>query len=83
MNTTTASQIADKEKLNYRDPEPPNIMTKSLWFNLPYSKSVKTKIKFFLQLIKKHFPKENKFHKIFSRNTLKLRYSCMPTSKQK
>ena len=36
-----------------------------------------------MQLIKKDFPKEYKFHKIFNRNTLKLSYSCMPNSKTK
>ena len=63
-----------KQKLNYRDPTSPNIITKRkrqrniLWFNSPYSKTVKTKIgKFFLQLIKEHFPKEHKFHKIFNK----------------
>ena len=79
------SNCGCKEKLNYRDPTSPNLITKRkrqrniLWFNPPYSKTVKTKIgKFFLQLIKKFFPKEHKFHKIFNRNTLKLSYSCMP-----
>ena len=69
------SNCGYKEKLNYRDPTSPNLITKRkrqrkiLWFNPPYSKTVKTKIKkFFLQLIKKHFPKEHKFHKIFNRN---------------
>ena len=53
-----------KEKLNYRDPASPNLITKRkrqtkiLWFNPTYSKTVKTKIgKLFLQLIKMHFPK--------------------------
>ena len=84
------SNCGYKQKLNYRDPTSPNIITKRkrqrniLWFNPPYSKTVKTKIgKFFLQLIKKHFPKEHKFHKIFNRNTLKLSYSCMPNVKTK
>ena len=84
------SNCGYKEKLNYRDPTSPNLITKRkrqrkiLWFNPPYSKTVKTKIKkFFLQLIKKHFPKEHKFHKIFNRNTLKLSYSCMPNVKTK
>ena len=79
-----------KEKLNYRDPTSPNLITKRkrqiniLWFNPPYSKTVKTKIdKFFLQLIKKHFLKEHKFHKIFNKHTLKLSYSCMPNIKTK
>ena len=84
------SNCGYKQKLNYRDPTSPNIITKRkrqrniLRFNPPYSKTVKTKIgKFFLQLIKKHFPKEHKFHKIFNRNTLKLSYSCMPNIKTK
>ena len=55
-----------------------------LWFNPPYSKTVKTKMcKLFLQLIKKHFPKEHKFHKIFNRNTLKLSYYCITDIKTK
>ena len=84
------SNCGCKEKLNYRDPTPQNLITKRkrqriiLWFNPLYSKTVKTKIgKFFLQLIKKHFPKEHKLHKIFNRNTLKLSYSCMPNIKTK
>ena len=84
------SNCGYKEKLNYRDPTPQNLITKRkqqrniLWCNPPYSKTVKTKIgKFFLKLIKKHFPKEHKFHKIFNRNTLKLSYSCMPNIKTK
>ena len=82
------SNCGYKQKLNYRDPTSPNIITKRkrqrniLWFNPPYSKTVKTKIgKFFLQLIKKHFPKEHKFHKIFNKNTLKLSYSSMSNIK--
>ena len=52
---------------------------KVIWFNPPFSSSVKTPIgKIFLQLIKKHFPRHNKLHKIFNTNTLKLSYSCMP-----
>ena len=33
--------------------------------------------------MKKHFRKEHKFHKTFTRNTLKLSYSCMPNIKTK
>ena len=84
------SNCGCKQKLNYRDPTYPNIITKKkrqrnvLWFNPPYSKTVKTKIgKFFLQVIKKHFPKEHIFHKIFNKNTLKFSYSCMPNIKTK
>ena len=31
----------------------------------------------FLSLLKKHFPKKNKLHKIFSKNNVKISYSCM------
>ena len=48
-----------------------------IWFNPPYSKNVKTNIgKIFLNLIKKHFPSHHKFHKLFSKNTVKISYSC-------
>ena len=51
---------------------------KIIWFNHPFSKSVKTNIgKIFLQLLSKHFPKNHKIHKIFNRNTFKMNYSCM------
>ena len=53
-----------KEKLNYRDSTSPNLVSKRkrqrnfLWFNPPYSKTIKTKNgKLFLQLIKKVFSK--------------------------
>ena len=51
---------------------------KIIWFNLPFSKSIKINIgKIFLQLLSKHFPKNHKMHKIFNRNTVKVCYSCM------
>ena len=84
------SNCGYKEKLNLRDPTPSNLITKRkrqrniLWFNPTHSKTVKTKTgKFFLKLIKKHFPKEHKFHKIFNKNTLKSSCSCMPNIKTK
>ena len=54
-----------------------NRKRKIIWFNPPFSKNVSTNIgKQFLDLIKKHFPPQNRLHKIFNRNTLKLSYSC-------
>ena len=51
---------------------------KIIWFNPPFSQSVKTNIgKIFLKLIRKHFPRHHKLHKIFNPNTLKLSYCCM------
>ena len=50
---------------------------KKIWFNPPFSHSVKTNIeKIFLKLVRKHFPRHHKLHKIFNLNTLKLSY-CM------
>ena len=41
--------------------------------------NVETNIgKTFLKLIDKHFPKTNKFHKIFNKNNVKVSYSCLP-----
>ena len=50
-----------------------------LWFNPPYNKNVTTNIgqKFF-QLVKKHFPPNSRYSKIFNKNTIKLSYSCTP-----
>ena len=43
------------------------------------SKNIKTNVgKTVLKLIKKHFPKEHQFHKIFNKNTIKVSYACMP-----
>ena len=51
---------------------------KIIWFHPPFSTSVKSNIgKLFLNLIKRHFPKTNKPHKIFNKNTVKVSYSCM------
>ena len=49
-----------------------------IWFNLPFSKNVKTNIaRSFLNLVDTHFPVGNKLHKIFNRNIVKVSYSCM------
>lgn len=48
------------------------------WFNPPFSINVKTNIgRTFFKLLQKHFPRTNKLHKIFNKNTVKLSYSCM------
>ena len=53
-----------------------------IWFNLPYSKNVITKVgKFFLSLIYKQFPPHHKLHKLFNRNNVKISYSCLPNIK--
>ena len=55
-----------------------------LWFNPPYSKSVKTNIdKLYLCLISKPFPPTHKYRKIFNGNTIKINYTCMSNIKSK
>ena len=71
-----------KHVLKYNPPQPTarrQRTRKVIWFNPPYSKTVKTSIgKKFLNLLDTHFPRNNKFHKIFNRNTVKVSYGCMP-----
>ena len=56
-----------------------NRKRKIIWFNPPFSQTVKTKIgQNFLKLMDKHFPKGNPLHKIFNRNTVKTSYRCTP-----
>ena len=55
-----------------------------LWFNPPYSKSVKTNMdKLYLCLISKPFPPTHKYRKIFNGNTIKINYTCMSNIKSK
>ena len=50
---------------------------KIIWYNPPYSQSVKTNIgKKFFNLIQKHFPSDSPLAKIFNKNTIKLSYCC-------
>ena len=57
---------------------------KTIWFNPPYSKSVKTNIeRIFINLISKHFPPNHKFVKILDKDTTKFSYSCMPNTTPK
>ena len=54
-----------------------NRSRKIIWFNSPYSQNVKTNIgKLFIKLVRKYFPKNSKYHKIFNLNTSKLSYCC-------
>ena len=52
---------------------------KIIWFNPPHSMNVETNIgsKIFLKFVKQHFPRNNSFHKIFNKNTIKISYSFM------
>jgi len=55
-----------------------NRTRKIVWYNPPFSRSVKTNIggKFF-KLVDRHFPRGSKLSKIFNRNNVKISYSCM------
>lgn len=77
-----------EEKLEYTRPLPNssnaenqakvNRKRKIIWYNPPFSQSVKSNIgKKFLKLVLKHFPRNNSLHKIFNKNTIKISYSCM------
>ena len=71
-----------KENLTYQQDLTPSKKVrqrKIIWFNPPYSVNVETNIeKTFPKLIDKHFPKTNKFCKIFNRSNVKVSYSCLP-----
>ena len=70
-----------KTSMSYAQTEVKNSRNRSrniIWFNPPFSQNVKTNIgKLFLKLVKKHFPKHHRLHKIFNPNTVKLSYICM------
>ena len=55
---------------------------KMIWFNPHFSLNVKTNIvKEFFKLIRKHFPRNHSFRKIFNLNTIKISYSSMKNMK--
>ena len=65
---------ANENVSNNKRNRKPNVF----WFNLPFSVNVKTKVRnYLLNLTRKHFPPRHKFSKLFDRNTMKVRYSCM------
>ena len=65
----TTSNVQDEMKKRKR---------KIIWFNPPYSNTVKTNVgNLFLKLVRQHFPKEHKLQKVFNKNTIKVSYSCM------
>ena len=71
--------INEQNNANNRRKRKRNIV----WYNPPFSKSVKGNLGCtFLKLLNKHFPKDNKLHKIINRNTVKLSYSTMSNMKR-
>ena len=69
------------------EPKQPNQRRKNrkrniIWFNPPFNNNIVTNIgRQFLNLIKKHFPRNHRFNKIFNKNNIKVSYSCMPNMK--
>ena len=56
-----------------------NRARKIVWFNPPFSSSVKTNIgEKFLKIVDKNFTEDHPLKKIFNRNTLKVSYRCTP-----
>jgi len=72
------SKSGYKEKITYQE-APKHRKNRSrniLWFNPPYSKSVKTNVgKAFIGLIEKHFPPHHKYRSLFNKNNVKVSYS--------
>ena len=55
---------------------------RNIWFNSAYSKNISTNIgRQFLNLVNHHFPFYLNLYKIFSRNSIKVSYSCMANMK--
>ena len=77
------SDTGYSEELTYNtDPQTTSRSTRrrrrtTVWYNPPYSKNVATNIeKGFFKLLQLQFPKQHPLHSIFSKNTVKLSYSC-------
>ena len=70
--------VYNKENTSNEQDEQKKRKRKLIRFNLPYSNTVNTNVgKLFLKLVKQHFPKGHKLHKIFNKNTIKVSYSCL------
>ena len=75
-NAGYTERVKYDSEINVSKP-PMNRKRNIIWYNPPYNKSVSTNIgRVFLNLLDKHFHKENKLNKIFNRNSVKVSYSC-------
>ena len=60
------------------------VYTENNWFNPLYSKNVETNIgRSFLNQVKRHFPSNHKYHKLFNKNNVKVSYRCMSNMENK
>ena len=56
---------------------------KCIYFNPPYSKTIKTNIgKEFLKIIREEFPKGHPLYPVINKNNIKVSYRCMPNMSQ-
>ena len=70
--------IVYKENRNLNLPKRKPRSKNVIWFNPPFSESVKTNVGAkFLALVEKHF-KNTELSKYFNRSTVKISYSCLP-----
>ena len=54
-----------------------------IWYNPPFNNQVSTNIgKEFFKFLRKYFPKEDNFNKLFNRNDLEISYWCTRNIKQ-
>ena len=68
---TPVTESNNSERKNY-------MKRKIIWFNSLHFMDVETNIgKTFSKMVKKHFQRNNSFHKIFNKNTIKVSYSCI------
>ena len=75
-NAGYTERVKYDSKINEKKPSR-NRKSNIIWYNPPCNKSVSTDIgRVFLNLLDKHFHKENKLNKIFNRNSVKVSYSC-------
>ena len=71
-------QLTYQKSINNKNKDTKQHKRKIIWFNLPYSKNVSTKVgNQFLKLINKH-TRYHKFYKLFNKSNVKVSYSCMP-----
>ena len=81
------SATADKlQQINYNpvNTKIPNKRNhkRNIWFNPLSVKNVSTNMaKIFLNLLDKHFPQSQHIHKIFTRNSVEVTYSCPKSMK--
>ena len=79
LSTSGYSHVLQYEPPTERHTKKKNRKRNVTWFNPPFSASVKTNVgREFLKLLNTAFPANNPLHKLFTRQTVKVSYKCMP-----